>query len=273
MKVRKICYVFLLVLFMLLTACGTAGQEGQESQEETKPTTGEVEEDIIEKLNTSVDVLQNEQVVLFDIKLQNNSSKDLTLTFNSGQQYEIIVNNNKNEEVYRYAIDKMFTQAINDVTIAANDTLEWHDEWVIQENLPSGDYKATIEIVASHINGEELANKLVTTKDFQIEMDNGAFRNIETTGSNGEYVVTGEARVFEGAFLYTVEEGHDYLVDETVIEVNEGAPTWAPFEFEISIPEDLLPINGTLTLSLYERSAKDHSIVNQYFVKLDEIGY
>ncbi|WP_102347381.1 BsuPI-related putative proteinase inhibitor [Bacillus sp. Marseille-P3661] len=277
MKFRNLCLAFLLAVFMMLTACGTAEQEGQQEEniEEVEPTNGEVLEKInaLEQLDTTVDIHQNEQVVLFDIKLKNNNEEDVNLTFTSGQQFEIVVTNNKNEEVYRYSINKSFIQAVEDVVIPANESLEWHEEWVVPENLPRGEFQAAIEIVASHVNGEENKNGLVTTKDFQIDMNNSAFRNIEASGKNGEYVVKGEARVFEGSFLYTVEEGHDYLIEETAVQVNEGAPEWSSFELKISIPQDQLPVNGTLTLSMYERSAKDNSIVNQYFVKLDEIGY
>lgn len=101
--------------------------------------------------------------------------------------------------------------------------------------------------------------------------NNSAFRNIVASGEKGNYVVKGEARAFEGVFFYTVEDGHEYLIEETKVEVNQGAPAWEPFELKISIPEELLPVNGTLTLSLYEYSSKDHSMINIQNVKLEQI--
>ncbi|WP_017754583.1 Gmad2 immunoglobulin-like domain-containing protein [Calidifontibacillus oryziterrae] len=106
--------------------------------------------------------------------------------------------------------------------------------------------------------------------DNQDDDENNAFRNIEATGEKGNYVVKGEARVFEGVFFYAVEEGHNYLIEETKVEVAQGAPTWEPFELNITIPEDQLPNNGTLTLTLYEHSAKDNTEINYYNVKLDQ---
>ena len=104
------------------------------------------------------------------------------------------------------------------------------------------------------------------------QSESTAFRNISVSGENGEYVINGEARVFEAVFFYAVEEGHEYLIEETKVTANEGAPAWSPFEVQISIPEDQLPINGALTLELYEKSAKDGSIINETFIKLDEFG-
>ncbi|HHY72514.1 MAG TPA: hypothetical protein GX497_04655 [Bacillus bacterium] len=113
----------------------------------------------------------------------------------------------------------------------------------------------------------------VNDNDKQIETENSAFRNIDLSGSNGKYIVKGEASVFEGVFYYTVEDGHEYQIEETKVALENGAPAWEPFELKITIPEDLLPLNGTLTLELFEKSSKDQSTINQYYTKLDEFGY
>lgn len=135
----------------------------------------------------------------------------------------------------------------------------------VEAEIPSdnveADTKSNTETNAQ-LNGGSEANN-----------ENTAFQNIEVSGENGEYVVKGEARVFEGVFYYTVEDGDDYLVEETNVTVNNGAPAWSPFEIKISIPEDQLPLNGTITLELFEKSAQDNSIMNQSYVKLDEFGY
>lgn len=131
----------------------------------------------------------------------------------------------------------------------------------VEAEIPSDDVESDTE-TNTESNG-----------DTEADNESTAFQNIEVSGENGEYVVKGEAKVFEGVFSYTVEDGDDYLVEETNVTVNNGAPAWAPFEINISIPEDQLPANGTVTLELFERSAQDHSIINPYYVKLDEFGY
>ncbi len=92
-------------------------------------------------------------------------------------------------------------------------------------------------------------------------LENAAFRNLAATGSKGHYVVTGEARVFEAVMSYAVSDGHDYLVEEFHL-LDEGAPEWSPFTLDIYIPEEQLPVNGTLMVEVFEHSAKDGSVVN-----------
>ena len=97
---------------------------------------------------------------------------------------------------------------------------------------------------------------------------NVAFRNVSVTGSQGNYVVTGEARIFEATLQYEVEDGHNVLLAgfETA---SAGAPAWGTFTIDIDIPEVDLPENGTLTLILFEASAKDGTPVNQLYVPLE----
>jgi hypothetical protein len=96
-----------------------------------------------------------------------------------------------------------------------------------------------------------------------------AFRHIEVRGSGGQYIVTGVARVFEGNMRYAVSDGHNYLVDDFVT-LEMGAPHWSTFELKLDIPEESLPYNGTLTLELFEESAKDGSIVNLRIIPLEQ---
>ena len=49
--------------------------------------------------------------VVFDFELVNHYSEPKQLQFGSGQQYEVVITNEKGEEVYRYSDDKFFTLA------------------------------------------------------------------------------------------------------------------------------------------------------------------
>jgi hypothetical protein len=99
-------------------------------------------------------------------------------------------------------------------------------------------------------------------------LENSAFRNLEASGSNGQYIVTGEARVFEATMNYAVSDGHYYLLEDFHT-LNEGAPEWSAFSLDIQIPEEDLPGNGTLMVEVFEYSAKDGSIVNLLSLKLE----
>jgi hypothetical protein len=98
--------------------------------------------------------------------------------------------------------------------------------------------------------------------------ENQAFRNISVTGSQGNYVVTGEARIFEATVQYEVEDGH-YVYLEGFVTASEGAPSWGTFTIDLNIPEADLPNNATMMLILFEESAMDGSHVNQLFVVLE----
>jgi hypothetical protein len=97
---------------------------------------------------------------------------------------------------------------------------------------------------------------------------NNAFRKVQVTGEGGVYTVTGEARVFEATMQYAVSDGHNYLI-ENFHTLSEGAPEWSAFTIKLTVPEEKLPANGTLTLELFEYSAKDGSIINFMAVPLE----
>lgn len=100
------------------------------------------------------------------------------------------------------------------------------------------------------------------------QIENKAFRNIQVSGSQGQYIVTGEARVFEATFQYEVSDGH-FIFLKGFETASTGAPDWGTFTLELNVPKENLPKNGTLTVFLYEESAKDGSIINEIPVVLE----
>lgn len=100
---------------------------------------------------------------------------------------------------------------------------------------------------------------------------NNAFRKVKATGSDGVYTVTGEARVFEATMNYAVSDGHSYLMEDFHT-LSLGAPSWAAFTLNIVVEEEDLPLNGTLTIELFEYSANDGSRINEVIVPLQSFG-
>lgn len=100
-----------------------------------------------------------------------------------------------------------------------------------------------------------------------IAEQNEAFR-VYTPASGSQvgktFTVEGQARVFEGAFSWTLEDGHNILAEghETAA---QGAPEWGDFSFEASLEQSSLP---NVTLYLYTNSAKDGSVENQLVIGL-----
>ena len=70
------------------------------------------------------------------------------------------------------------------------------------------------------------------------------------------FLVRGKAQVFEAAFSWIVEDGHDELQKGFQM-TDAGAPAWGKFEFSINAPKK--NNNSTLTLILFESSPKDGS--------------
>ncbi|MFB9328920.1 Gmad2 immunoglobulin-like domain-containing protein [Paenibacillus aurantiacus] len=82
------------------------------------------------------------------------------------------------------------------------------------------------------------------------------------------FKVKGQARVFEAAFSYTLEDGHEVLA-EGHVQASQGAPEWGDFEFEVQMKEPISPTSPTGTLILYEESAKDGSPIHQLIVTVE----
>ncbi|MFS0864203.1 BsuPI-related putative proteinase inhibitor [Fredinandcohnia sp. 179-A 10B2 NHS] len=287
MKKRLLIVILLVMGMFVFTGCGATSEEsvpvnsgnGENIDSEETPVEENedngVEENVVDKLNTSVSVDAGQNEAVFKISLKNTSEAPVKVTFTSGQRYELVVTNVNNEEVYRYSIDKLFIQAIEEMELAAGEEKTWEEAWNYNANdgtrLPAGEYKVTAQVVAKQTNQQELTGTQLTSESsFTIPEANTAFRNVQVMGENGEYIVTGEARVFEGSFFYSVEDGHNYVIKETVMQANEGAPAWSPFEIKLSIPEDKFPENGSLIVHLYERSAKDGAITNSYHARLQQ---
>ncbi len=125
------------------------------------------------------------------------------------------------------------------------------------------------ELLDVNIYWNETLRQVEISHDDSIE--NQAFRNITVRGSNGNYVVTGEARVYEATIQYEVEDGH-YIFLEGYVTASEGAPDWGTFNININIPEEDLPGYGTLMLILFEESADDGSRVNELHVVLEVLS-
>jgi hypothetical protein len=95
---------------------------------------------------------------------------------------------------------------------------------------------------------------------------NERFRNVvvSKTGS-ATYRVTGEGRIFEAVFNWTVEDGHHQLA-KGFQSTSAGAPAWGKFDFNITAKK--ATPNTTLHLILFEYSAADGSIQHELMIPL-----
>jgi Immunoglobulin-like domain of bacterial spore germination len=74
--------------------------------------------------------------------------------------------------------------------------------------------------------------------------------------SEHQFLVKGKAQVFEANVSWVVEDGHNEL-EKGFVTTDAGAPAWGNFSFTIDIAKQRT--NSTLTLILFESSAKDGS--------------
>lgn len=86
---------------------------------------------------------------------------------------------------------------------------------------------------------------------------NETFQQVTVTKvKENTYEVKGKARVFEATFGYVVEDGHNELT-KGFVQTSAGAPEYGDFQFTVQVTK--AEPNSTLTLILFEESAKDGS--------------
>lgn len=67
--------------------------------------------------------------VEFVLHITNNAQKKLELTFPSGQNYDVTVLDSVGREVWRWSSGRMFTQALQNHVLEANETLTYEAAW------------------------------------------------------------------------------------------------------------------------------------------------
>ncbi|RCW48383.1 Gmad2 immunoglobulin-like domain-containing protein [Paenibacillus prosopidis] len=97
--------------------------------------------------------------------------------------------------------------------------------------------------------------------------ENKAFRVFSPepgTESGHTFTVEGEARVFEAAFSWTLEDGHNILAEGHEM-AEMGAPEWGRFQFDVSYEK---ASQSNIMLILFVHSAKDGSTEHELVIPL-----
>lgn len=131
------------------------------------------------ELNVNHTVEDNQ--VIFDFELINNHESEQVLQFGSGQQYEIIIINDKQEEVYRYSDGKFFTLALVYKDLKPGEGLKWQEVWTPTDN---GIYTVQISILTRLANSEQEIPSEQLTKSFDIELQASDAKSIIKTISD-----------------------------------------------------------------------------------------
>lgn len=168
--------------------------------------------------------------------------------------------------------------AVNQYLLIKADYPIYVDDEMYQSNLPILNYQgrtyAPLRAISELLNVKIMWNEelhRVEISPGQPPVENSAFRKIAVTGSQGTYVVTGEARIFEATYQYEVSDGHQVFM-QGFGTASSGAPDWGTFTINVSIEPSELPVNGTVSLFLFEESANDGSVINELAIVLEVFG-
>ena len=101
----------------------------------------------------SLDVKVGDEVK-FNFHVTNNSSKRLELRFPSGQTHEVVVLDTVGREVWRWSEGRMFTQAMQNKLLSANDTLTFTETWRPDR---AGSYTAVASLLSQNYPTEQRA--------------------------------------------------------------------------------------------------------------------
>ncbi|WP_101843459.1 BsuPI-related putative proteinase inhibitor [Halobacillus sp. Marseille-P3879] len=304
LKLKKWVPVVAGFLAVFLVGC-TSDNSNEEDQSEEKNSSEESNEEpdpenivsLIEQLSFDAEVDSTDEGVNFNFFISNEAEEPIILGFNSSQKYEIVLENEEGEEVYKYSNEQAFSQQLTTEELEPGDQLEANE--TLEEDLPPGEYDAKMSFLVTSINDQPLETKpfeiteSVTVGGGESEQEaeaaeqfeassneevteeveassNGEeiFREMTLTGENGEYTVSGEAKVSGGEFFYNVEDGHNVLIEEETAQVEDVNAEWSAFEINVSLSEDDLPESGSLIMTMFERDG-DNQPINMNFVPLD----
>ncbi|WP_372814255.1 Gmad2 immunoglobulin-like domain-containing protein [Paenibacillus sp.] len=138
----------------------------------------------------------------------------------------------------------------------------WNVELVQHETV---DQPVTIQIDAR--SGQTVPIPVAANDAFRV------FSPLPGTKVGPTFTVEGEARVFEAAFSWTLEDGHTILAEGHEM-AEEGAPAWGRFHFDVSYEKASQP---NMMLILYIHSAKDggagHELIVPLKVPEERINY
>ncbi len=120
------------------------------------------------RLETKGNYVIKDGKVVFDFELTSHYTEPKKLLFSSGQMYEVIVTDEKGEEVYRFSDGRFFTLALVSKTVNPGESLKWQDIWDMTDKngkkLTTGKFKAEINVMAApEINGDTIEKSSLTT--------------------------------------------------------------------------------------------------------------
>lgn len=92
-------------------------------------------------------------------------------------------------------------------------------------------------------------------------------RHIKVIGSGGRYIVKGQVGQSGVDYFYTIEDGHNVLIQKKLLIKKKEKQKWVSFRIKVNLSKEQMPHNGTLILFISEqgKTAYSHPIILEKF--------
>jgi hypothetical protein len=125
-------------------------------------------------LDTVMETAMEGGELLLAFSLRNKSEQDLTIEFGSGQQYDFVVYNDREEEIYRWSDSYSFTAALVEKEIKKGGRFDYAEKWDLKDRegnpIPDGVYTIKVSIMAHAVNVEGRVNPEELLTESTIEL-------------------------------------------------------------------------------------------------------
>ncbi|PGS51010.1 BsuPI-related putative proteinase inhibitor [Bacillus sp. AFS041924] len=267
--------ILLLASSLLLSGCGANSKKELKPTPSTKQTVGQSNDIEVEKLSPSLEVTEVNGLVTMKYSIRNNNKIPANFTFSSSQIVDYTIKDESGQVVYQSSKDMVYAQVITNVTIPEDQVQVWQEQVnFVNKKLPYGNYEVTANIVASKVNEKNLTGEITpVTQSFSYQKLSSVNENgskIIVSGENGQYKIKGTYLSEQDTIYYSVEDGHNTLIAETALPIKIRTGSINLLDFNIDIPKESLPTNGTVTLYIYEKN-KDNQVLKSMNVTLQQI--
>ena len=142
--------MMMIILMAGIAGCGTADENGKEQpNKETESGAGEdisVQKGIVAgEMEPSLTKQDTSGQIEYVYTVKNQTEQEKTFVFSSGQTVDFELRNEKGEVVYKDSKNKMYTQAIQEITVKQG---EEFSQKIVLPKLESGSYTLTVWLTA-----------------------------------------------------------------------------------------------------------------------------
>jgi len=106
-------------------------------------------------MSSSLDVAVADDGVQFTVVVTNDGPRRVELTFPSGQTHDIVVYDAAGSEVWRWSVGQMFTQALQNKSLDAHESLHYTMRW--RHPVPHGSLLAVASLTSTNYPVESRA--------------------------------------------------------------------------------------------------------------------